>query len=171
MLALLLLLLSGLLLSGFSFQVEFLRERFCEQKKKNIYIYGQILLYYTCVELIIIILPVSRGLRRRQFELSANRIVGQMSLSSGYDGMVRVKSTHIFIYGRGDGEAPSGVSSYAKRIYAFIIRFIMRICPENVYIYYNIHRAYKSRLSGGFYFFLFLFFHSRDVPINPYNII
>lgn len=72
-------------------------------------------------------------------------------------------------------EAPPGVSSYAKRIYAFIIRFIMRICPENVYNIYaaRINRLFLATipspsvsytLSGG----LFFLPRPRDGPINPY---
>jgi len=65
------------------------------------------------------------------------------------------------IYIRARREAPPGVSSYAKRIYAFIIRFIMRICPENVYnifaarinrIFLGVRSRRPHSLSGGLFF-------------------
>lgn len=81
----------------------------------------------------------------------------------------------IYIRIRREREAPPGVSSYAKRIYAFIIRFIMRICLENVYNIYatRINRLFLTTipspsvshtLSGG----LFFLPRPHDGPINPY---
>jgi len=93
---------------------------------------------------------------RRRGLLLANRIAargkchcrrrqkGRSVVADGYGGEELEKCLHtIYIQIRREREAPPGVSSYAKRIYAFIIRFIMRICPENVY---NIYAARINRL-------------------------
>jgi hypothetical protein len=71
---------------------------------------------------------------------------GRSGVADGYGARNPRSAYTRYIYTSKEREAPPGVSSYAKRIYAFIIRFIMRICPENVY---NIYAARINRLFLG----------------------